>query len=636
MPDVMDSEGGAPVAAPCPLTEAERQHARAVARHAAARELGDAHSEKIAAGYEALDQVRRWHLPRSVEDEGWAFVHGGEEDSHAIWARVHRAYWVQDSARATVARVQAALGLPVDEIDLLTDEQRDAYIAGLTDEERAELAGPWPVEWLYSPKAGAPIRIVNLFAGPGGWCEGITRVLGEPVDMVGVDFSAAACATAVAAGYRRICASVTELDPTHPALRYVVAVILSPPCQTLSPGGKLAGLAEAAMQIVEDVISEAGAAAGFIMVDDAGDGMEGYAPPTGATWDEVRAPLAALKDQRTGLMAEAVIWPLALQAKFGNIRWVAMEQSSNLLKSPAAQYVVEAISSEFYGAGWEYAKFELVDAVTYGLASRKNRTFLVCMRYTRPFISHQPSEPFPVTTWAACMGWEKGHKVITRGVRGINPNTGRPKGGNAFSADAPGTTVTGTAYGWAREADGLKHSHADLGRAAGFRSDYPWTHVGRGEGIRNKTQLIADTVSPAVSAAWIGHILGRVWEPQTRAYVHKLYRLEGPGCAATPAVKERIAAWFRKFGGHRVQDAALMRRDQSVVKAVLLAAGQGPLPGRLAIGAAPVRLAIEAAPRRLQLEAAPRNTAVEAVPGNHPSPRHPASQEGPQQLVLAI
>ena len=41
------------------------------------------------------------------------------------------------------------------------------------------------------------------------------------------------------------------------------------------------------------------------------DGLEGYAPRTGATWDEVRAPLAALKDARTGLMAEAVIWPLA-------------------------------------------------------------------------------------------------------------------------------------------------------------------------------------------------------------------------------------------------------------------------------------------------------------------------------------
>ncbi|MFF4531542.1 hypothetical protein ACFY1P_20015 [Streptomyces sp. NPDC001407] len=636
-PDVMDGEGGAPVDAPCPLAEAERQHARAVARHAAAREIGEAHSEKISAGYEALDQVRRWRLPMSVEDEGWAFVHGAEEDSHAIWARVHRAYWVRDSARATVARVQSAMGLPVDELDLLTDEQRDAYIAGLTDEERAKLAGPWPVEWLFSPKQGAPIRIVNLFAGPGGWCEGIARVLGEPVDMVGVDTSPAACVTAEAAGYRRICASVTELDPEHPALRYVVAVILSPPCQTLSPGGKRAGLAEAAMSIVEDVITEAGAAAGFIMVDDAGDGMEGYAPPTGATWDEVRAPLAALEDQRTGLMAECVIWPLALQAKFGNIRWVAMEQSSNLLKSKAAKYVVEAITSEFYGAGWEYAKFALVDAVDYGIAARKNRTFLVCMRYTRPFVDYRPSEPFPVTTWAACMGWEKGHKVNTRGVRGINPKTGRPKGGNAFSADAPGTTVTGTAYGWAREADGLKHSHADLGRASGFRADFPWTHVGRGAGIRNMTQLIADTVNPAVAAAWIGHILGRTWEPQTRAYVHRLNRPHVPGHPSAPqTAKEHSTAWSGLISAQRRMGTAQARMEQALADAVLCASVQMAPHGRPVLEAAPVRLALEAAPRRLQLEAAPRGTVAEAVPGNPPSRRHPVSGTRSEQLVLVM
>ncbi|MCM2430938.1 DNA cytosine methyltransferase [Streptomyces sp. RKAG337] len=535
-PETMDNEGGAPVSAPCPVAEAERLHARAVERHTAAQSAAEAHSEDVRAAYEAIDWAQRWRLPQPVVDEGWDYRWELEEASTAIWARAHMAHWVAQWARVSVAKVRAALGLPVDDVDLLDDEERDIYIAGLSDEKRAALAGPWPVEWLYRPKPGAPIRIVNLFAGPGGWCEGIAQVLGEPVDMVGVDISQAACATAQAAGFRRICASVTDLDPANPALRYVVAVILSPPCQTLSPGGKLAGLADEAMQLVEDVITEAGAAAGFIMVDDAGDGLEGYAPPTGATWDEVRAPLAALKDERTGLMAEAVIWPLALQAKHGSIRWVAMEQSSNLLKSAVAQYVVEAIRSEFYGAGWEYSDFSLIEAADYGAASKKNRTFMVCMRYTRPFVSYQPSSPIPITTWAACMGWEKGHKVNTRGVRGIDPNTGRPKGGGTFTADQPGTTVTGTAYGWKREADGLTHSHADLGRAVGFRADFPWTHVGRGEGFRNKTQLIADTVSPMAAAAWIGHILGRIWEPRTRAYVHNLYALRGPGRPAVVQV----------------------------------------------------------------------------------------------------
>lgn len=522
-PQSMDNEGGAPVAAPRALAEARRRHAAAVAQHAAARKQAEAHSDKIRDAYAAIDLARPWKQTDDGVEEGWWLVARLEKESTAIWARAHWGHWTVEWARADVARVQAALGLPVDDVDLLGDGQRDAYIASLTDEQRAELAGPWPVEWLYSPRPGDPIRIVNLFAGPGGWCEGIATVLGEQVDMVGVDLSEGACATARAAGHRRICASVTDLDPAHRALRYVVAVILSPPCQTLSPGGKRAGLEAAAMDVLEDVITEAGAAAGFIMVDDAGDGLPGYAPPTGASWAEVRAPLAALDDPRTGLMVEAVLWPLALQAKFGNIRWVAMEQSSNLLKSPAAEYVVEAISSEFYAAGWEYAHFDLLEAADYGAASKRNRTFLVCMRYTRPFLDYRPATPMPTTTWAECMKWEKGHKVVTRGVRGIDPNTGRPKGGGTFNADRPGTTVTGTAYGWKREADGLKHSHADLGRAVGFRPDYPWKHVGRGEGIRNKTQLIADPVAPMVAAAWIGHIIGREWEARTRDYVRSLY-----------------------------------------------------------------------------------------------------------------
>ncbi|MGP3691051.1 DNA cytosine methyltransferase [Streptomyces sp. IBSNAI002] len=588
-PDSMDNEGGAAVPSPCPLAETQRRHALAVERHTAALAAAEAHSDEVGAAYEAVDWARRWRLPQSVEDEGWEYRGELEEASTAIWARAHMAHWVAQRARVSVAKVRAVLGLPVDDVDLLDDEERDAYIAGLSDEERAELAGPWPMEWLYRPKPGAPIRIVNLFAGPGGWCEGIAQVLGEPVDMVGVDISEAACATAQAAGYRRICASVTDLDPANPALRYVVAVILSPPCQTLSPGGKLAGLAEEAMQLVEDVITEAGAAAGFIMVDDAGDGMEGYAPPTGATWDEVRAPLSALNDGRTGLLVEAVIWPLALQAKHNNIRWVAMEQSSNLVKSKVAEYVVEAIRTEFYGAGWEWADFSLIEAADYGAASKRNRAFMVCMRYTRPFISYRPSSPIPTTTWAACMGWEKGHKVNTRGVRGINPDTGRPKGGGTFIADQPGTTVTGTAYGWKREADGLTHTRADLGRAVGFRASYPWTHVGRGAGIRNKTQLIADTVSPMASAAWIGHILGRIWEPQTRAYVHELYRLHGPGRhAVVQAARERGEAWRARFeqSPERKRYDAVVREGRALTRAARTAVARPSAP---AAGTAPAR-----------------------------------------------
>jgi DNA (cytosine-5)-methyltransferase 1 len=51
---------------------------------------------------------------------------------------------------------------------------------------------------------------LDLFAGPGGWDEGI-RDLG--ICPLGIEWDAAACATARAAGHRRLQADVAALDP---------------------------------------------------------------------------------------------------------------------------------------------------------------------------------------------------------------------------------------------------------------------------------------------------------------------------------------------------------------------------------------------------------------------------------------
>ncbi|MFJ5220275.1 hypothetical protein ACIP98_37010 [Streptomyces sp. NPDC088354] len=51
----------------------------------------------------------------------------------------------------------------------------------------------------WSAVNGAPVRVVELFAGPGGWSEGIAKVLGSKVDAVGVDISEDAWETAESA-----------------------------------------------------------------------------------------------------------------------------------------------------------------------------------------------------------------------------------------------------------------------------------------------------------------------------------------------------------------------------------------------------------------------------------------------------
>lgn len=67
--------------------------------------------------------------------------------------------------------------------------------------------------------------IVDGFAGPGGWSEGLRR-LGYA--EVGLEIDATACATARAAGHERIEADVAALNPHDLAPAW--GFIASPPC----------------------------------------------------------------------------------------------------------------------------------------------------------------------------------------------------------------------------------------------------------------------------------------------------------------------------------------------------------------------------------------------------------------------
>lgn len=76
-------------------------------------------------------------------------------------------------------------------------------------------------------------RIVDLFAGPGGWEEGL-RELGDRA--LGIDLDPIACASAEAAGHERLCADVAALEPGDFAPAW--GLIASPPCQAYSTAGK--------------------------------------------------------------------------------------------------------------------------------------------------------------------------------------------------------------------------------------------------------------------------------------------------------------------------------------------------------------------------------------------------------------
>lgn len=416
----------------------------------------------------------------------------------------------------------------------LTYKHSGAPIPADVMAELDTVAAPWPGRWLLPHEEGEPERVVELCAGPGGWGEGLKSVLGlTRFDVIGVDSSEDACATARAAGHARICADVTQLDPEHPALRCTVGVIISPPCPSFSTAGKRAGLLAANIDILRDAIAAVGEAAGFIRLNevccdelfpDLDDDCplcadlgyhESYAPRTGQSWAEVRAMLDGLTDPRIGLMLEVVLWPLGLQAAGAPIQWMTMEQSSNL-----PEEILEELSVEFGCADWFRTSWAVLEAADLGVASRRKRVFVLASRFRWVDIA-PPSQTLPVTTMAEALGWDEGERVNTRGQRPADPATGRAKGGNCFSADKPSWCLTGKTRTWVRERDGRRFHPSEAGSLVSFRATYPW------QGSRSSQfQQAGDVVCPAVAAYVLGLLHGVDWEPRVRDYLTGLYHYE--------------------------------------------------------------------------------------------------------------
>ncbi|GLF98272.1 DNA cytosine methyltransferase [Streptomyces yaizuensis] len=429
-------------------------------------------------------------------------------------------------------------------------------LTGLNPGQLRELAAPWPVEWLFPPKADEPERVVNLFSGPGGWDAGIRDVLGRPVDMVGVELYKDAAATAEAAGFRRIVTDVTTLDPNHPALRWVSGLIVSAPCQCWTPGGKRAGHDPANLDLLLDVFTSAFEAT-FGHFHDAGPcewegdcgicaapGWDGYSGFTGPllTFDEVRAPIAQMTDPRIGLIAEVLIWALALTWQYANIQWLAMEQSSALPED-----VLDAIRDELHCADWADAQYRVLDAVDYGLASRRKRVFLMASRHRYLDVQAlEPAKPFPYTSAAAALQWPAGVRVNTRGER-------RTPGGNEWSADKPSIAITSKVRGWYWAHDReRKFSLDEAALLVGFAPGYPWT----GSRTSACTQ-IGDVVAPTMSCVVIGTLLKEPWESRLRDYLRAIYRprresralrrrgLTAPRCGASPGPGRSLGSGLR-------------------------------------------------------------------------------------------
>ncbi|CAM5534038.1 DNA cytosine methyltransferase [Streptomyces viridochromogenes] len=256
----------------------------------------------------------------------------------------------------------------------------------------------------------APGRILDLFAGPGGWSQGL-RSLG--LRDVGIEIDPAVCVTRAAAGHTTIRADVAAY-PTGPLRGKVSGLIASPPCQTFSTAGLRAGNTDLPLchQVLDDL-------------------TRGHDTRTTAR--------AACTDPRSLLVVEPLRYAFDLRPE-----WIALEEVPAVL--PLFEHTAWSLTAAGYST-WT----GVLNAADFGLAQTRRRAFLIASR-TRPALPPEPTHADGGTaadlfgdglpTWRTMgdvLGCPPG-EVITRG----NHTTG----GSRFPTTGPSWALTGRARSW--------------------------------------------------------------------------------------------------------------------------------------------------------------------------------------------
>ncbi|MFT3863998.1 MAG: DNA cytosine methyltransferase [Solirubrobacterales bacterium] len=258
--------------------------------------------------------------------------------------------------------------------------------------------------------------ILDLFAGAGGWDEGLRR-LGH--EALGIELDPTACESAEAAGHERLRADLAALDPAE--LAPVWGLIASPPCQAWSSAGTGAGRLDRRQVIA-------------------------CARELAAGRDTRERRSRRCRASGSLLTVEPLRWALALRP-----RWLAFEQV------PAVAELWRLFAGLLEPHGYRSAT-GLLSAERYGVPQVRRRAFLVASldgevslpapthRSYSPRRHHVPEAeaglPEPVGTARALGLPESGALVTNRHGYGERPWQGRRP------LSAPSFTILSSSYEW--------------------------------------------------------------------------------------------------------------------------------------------------------------------------------------------
>lgn len=355
-----------------------------------------------------------------------------------------------------------------------------------------------------------PVKIVDLFAGPGG-----LDVAAEKLDIptVGIEWDASACETRRAARLETVEGDVREYGPCC----YPEADVLAggPPCQTFTVAGTGAG-----RRALDEVLD-------FAKRMIAREKHE-----------EIVRDLHNLSDERTGLVLEPLRWALeAIDIRKVPYRAIVLEQVPAVL--PVWEFYAEALRGEGYAVDCDLLRTE-----AYGVPQTRKRAVLIARldapsvslplpthRHYRKGVGRHEGDPNlkPWRTMADVLDREVPFSVISNYGTG-----GDPKARGRRAHNEPSATVTGKISRNRVVSDkGVgRFSPPEAGRLQTFPRDYPWSGNDIG-------QQIGNAVPPRLAMHVLSAAFG--WAPPTDDRLKSLEIWETSGAPAPHAPSSAIA-----------------------------------------------------------------------------------------------